>query len=113
MDFIYRARLPQLDEDDLTALDADLEEFHQVKQVFIMEGAQTSRYSFNNISKLHVIRHYSHVTREMGSPDGFTTETPERLHKDYVKASYHASNRIVPEPQMLTHLRRQEAWQIL
>ncbi|KAF8599349.1 hypothetical protein BDV93DRAFT_449464, partial [Ceratobasidium sp. AG-I] len=108
-DFMYRARMPQLDEDDLAALDADLEEFHQVKQIFRTEGVQTSMHGFNNIAKLHIIRHYSHVTREMGTPDGFTTETPERLHKDYVKPSYHASNGVVPEPQMLTHLRRQEA----
>ncbi|KAF8600664.1 hypothetical protein BDV93DRAFT_447042 [Ceratobasidium sp. AG-I] len=113
MDFLYRARMPQLDEDDLVTLDADLREFHEVKQIFITEGAHTSEYGFNNIAKLHILRHYSHLTREMGTPDGFTTETPERLHKDYVKASYHASNGIVPEPQMLTHLRRQEAWQML
>ncbi|KAF8593938.1 hypothetical protein BDV93DRAFT_409266, partial [Ceratobasidium sp. AG-I] len=109
MDFLYRARLPQLDEDDLVALDADLRAFHEVKDVFITEGVQTSPYGFNNIAKLHILRHYSHTTREMGTPDNFTTETPERLHKDYVKASYYASNGIVPEPQMLTHLRRQEA----
>ncbi|KAF8606354.1 hypothetical protein BDV93DRAFT_553533 [Ceratobasidium sp. AG-I] len=105
--------MPQLDEDDLAALDADLEEFHQVKQIFRTEGVQTSMHGFNNIAKLHIIRHYSHATREMGNPDGFTTETPECLHKDYVKPSYHASNGVVPEPQMLTHLRRQEAWQML
>lgn len=113
MDFLYRARMPQLDEGDLAARDADLQEFHQVKQIFVTEGAHTSKYGFNNIAKLHVIRHYSHITREMGTPDGFTTETPERLHKDYTKASYNRSNGVVPEPQMLTHLQRQEAWQLL
>jgi hypothetical protein len=113
MDFMYCARMPQLDEDDLNALDADLGEFHEVKQIFVTENAHTSKYGFNNISKLHAIQHYSHIIRKMGTPDGFTTETPERLHKDYIKVSYHASNGIVPELQMLTHLRRQEAWRIL
>jgi hypothetical protein len=113
MDFLYRARMPQLDEKDLAALDEDLREFHEVKAIFRTEGALTSKYGFNNLAKLHILRHYSHTTREMGTPDGFTTETPERLHKDYVKVSYHASNGVVPEPQMLTHLRRQEAWQLL
>lgn len=112
-DFMYRARMPQLDEDDLAAMDADLQEFHEVKQIFVTERAHTSKYGFNNISKLHIIRNYLHLTREMGTPDGFSTETPEQLHKDYVKVGYHASNSIVPEPQMLTHLRRQEAWQLL
>lgn len=113
MDFLYRARMPQLDDEDLAALDADLQRFHAVKEIFVTEGVQDSPYGFNNIAKLHILRHYSHMTREMGTPDGYTTETPERLHKDYVKASYNASNGIVPEPQMLTHLRRQEAWQLL
>ena len=113
MDFLYRARMPQLDEEDLADLDADLQEFHEAKEIFVREGAHTSEYGFNNIAKLHVLRHYSHTTREMGTPDGYTTETPERLHKDYVKASYNSTNGIIPEPQMLTHLQRQEAWQLL
>lgn len=113
MDFMYRARMPQLDEDDLAELDADLGELHEVKDVFIREKVQTSKYAFNNIAKLHILRHYAHLTREMGTPDGYTTETPERLHKDYIKTSYIASNGVVPEPQMITNLRRREAWQML
>lgn len=102
-----------MDEDDLTTLDADLAEFHEVKNIFIQKRAQTSKYGFNNIAKLHFLRHYTHVTREMGTPDGYTTETPERLHKDYIKVSYLGSNGVVPEPQMITNLRRREAWQML
>jgi hypothetical protein len=105
--------MPQLDKNDLDTLDADLGEFHKVKQVFVTEKAHTLKYGLNNISKLHAIQHYSHIICAMGTPDGFTTKTPEWLHKDYIKVSYHASNGIVPEPQMLTHLRHQEAWRIL
>lgn len=105
MDFLYRAQMPQLDEDDLAALDDDLREFHEVKNVFVQHDVHTSKYGFNNIAKLHILRHYTHFTREMGTPDGYTTETPERLHKDYIKFSYLASNGVVPEPQMITNLR--------
>jgi hypothetical protein len=110
MDFMYRAWMPQLDENDLDTLDVDLGEFHKVKQIFVTEKAHTLKYGFNNISKLHAIQHYSHIIHEMGTPDSITTKTPKQLHKEYIKVSYHASNGIIPELQMLTHLCHQEAW---
>ncbi|KAG9089203.1 hypothetical protein FS749_001534 [Ceratobasidium sp. UAMH 11750] len=110
IDFMYRARLPQLDEDDLGRLESDLEEFHEFKNIFRARGVHTSIYGFNGIAKLHTVRHYPHQTREMGSPDGYSTEGPERLHIDCVKVPYRASNGVNPEPQMLIDLQRREAW---
>lgn len=112
-DFMYRARMPQLDEDDLHELDADLAEFHDHKDIFRAKRVHTSRYGFNGIAKLHVLRHYTHYVREMGTPDGYSTEGPERLHIDYVKRPYHATNSVNPEPKMTTYLQREEGWDFL
>ncbi|KAG1750469.1 uncharacterized protein EDB91DRAFT_1078501 [Suillus paluster] len=44
-----------------------------------------------------------------GSTDGFNTELPERLHIDFAKEAYHASNKRDYEEQMALWLQRQEA----
>ncbi|KAG9080880.1 hypothetical protein FRC06_006036, partial [Ceratobasidium sp. 370] len=113
MDFTYRARAPQLDEDDLAELDADLAEFHQHKKIFESKGVFNSKYGFNGIAKLHILRHYPHLTREMGTPDNYSTEGPERLHIDYVKQPYARTNGVDPEPQMTVRLQQQDAWDFL
>lgn len=110
MDFTYRARMPQLDEDDLLELDMDLAEFHQNKDIFRVKRAHESTFGFNGISKLHILRHYTHLIREMGTPDNFSTDTPERLHIDCVKEPYELSSHVDPEPQMATCLERREGW---
>ncbi|QRW09327.1 leucine-tRNA ligase [Ceratobasidium sp. AG-Ba] len=110
VDFMYRAHLPQLDDDDLAQLGEDLAEFHQVKQVFISEGAIDSESGYDGIPKIHMLSHYVHLIREYGVPDGFNTEISERLHIDYVKLFYRASNKVDPIVQMVTMLQRREAW---
>jgi hypothetical protein len=109
MDFMYRARKPQLDEDDLDRLEDDLEEFHGAKGIFRVRRIHESRYRFNGIAKLHMLRHYPHQIREFGTPDGYSTEGPERLHIDLVKVPYRTTNGVNPEPQMVLHLQRLEA----
>lgn len=113
MDFTYRARTPQLDEDDLAELEADLAEFHKHKHVFAAKGAHKSKYGFDGISKLHILRHYTHLIREMGTPDNYSTDGPERLHIDYVKEPYDRTSGVCVEPQMTERLQQLEAWDFL
>ncbi|KAJ6612488.1 hypothetical protein B0H10DRAFT_2223102 [Mycena sp. CBHHK59/15] len=54
-------------------------------------------------------KHYTPMIRLFGSADGFNTEAPERLHIDYAKAGYRASNKKDYIPQMTLWLQRQEA----
>ena len=61
-----------------------------------------------NIPKLHFMLHYVEAICSRGSCDGFNTELPERLHIDYAKQAYHASNRRNYLEQMVTWLARQE-----
>ncbi|KAJ7699003.1 hypothetical protein B0H17DRAFT_1158261 [Mycena rosella] len=61
-----------------------------------------------NIPKVHSLDHYEHLIRLFGSADGFNTESPERLHIDYAKNAYRASNRKDYIEQMTLWLERQE-----
>lgn len=113
VDFLYRSRAPQLDEDDIANMEADLSDFHDYKEIFRQQNVLNTKHGWKGIPKIHMLIHYVHCTREMGTPDGYNTEGPERLHKDYVKFFYPFTSRVNAEPQLIVHLQRQEAWGIL
>ncbi|EMD30704.1 hypothetical protein CERSUDRAFT_69744 [Gelatoporia subvermispora B] len=106
LDFIYLALLQSHTEKSLDSLAEALNAFHRYKDVFIELGARTQ--SHFNIPKIHAMQHYVSMIRLFGSADGFNTESPERLHIDYAKDAYRASNRRDYVIQMVTWLRRQE-----
>ncbi|KAJ7651802.1 hypothetical protein B0H17DRAFT_1215187 [Mycena rosella] len=62
-----------------------------------------------NIPKINSLEHYEASIRLFGSADGFNTESPERLHIDYAKNAYRASNRKDYIIQMTLWLQRQES----
>jgi hypothetical protein len=82
-----------------------LDLFHASKDIFVDEGI---REHFN-ISKLHSLIHYIDSIILFGSLDGFNTEHPERLHIDYAKKGYRASNKCDYVIQMTRWLQCQEA----
>ena len=53
--------------------------------------------------------HYMEAIHSHGSVDGYNTEASERLHIDYAKEAYHASNKKDYIKQMTVWLGRQEA----
>ena len=54
------------------------------------------------LPKLHNwMYHIISSIKELGAINGFTTETYEFLHKDYVKKSYRASNKRKASKQMI------------
>ncbi len=55
------------------------------------------------------MQHYVDMIRSRGSADGLKPELPERLHIEFAKESYRASNRRQFFTQMTTWLTRQEA----
>ncbi|TFY58888.1 hypothetical protein EVJ58_g6136 [Rhodofomes roseus] len=107
LDFINLAALHSHTTETLTLLRQSLDDFHTYKHIFIELGARTQ--SHFNIPKLHAIEHYALMILKFGSADGFNTESPERLHIDYAKDAYRASNHKDYTAQMVTWLRRQEA----
>jgi hypothetical protein len=105
LDFIYYSQFQLHTSSTLEKLEKTLKTFHENKQIFIELGI---RKHFN-IPKLHAIQHYVEKIRYLGSPDGYNTEAPERLHIDYAKAAYRASNKRDYTEQMSIWLQRQEA----
>ena len=55
------------------------------------------------------MQHYIELIKCFGLVDGFNTESPERLHIDYAKEAYHASNKKDFIAQMTVWLCRQES----
>ncbi|KAJ7672356.1 hypothetical protein DFH06DRAFT_1266919 [Mycena polygramma] len=105
IDFIYYAQLQSHTVRTLNALQSALDTFHAHKQVFV---DLEIREHFN-IPKFHAIQHYIDSIRRLGSADGYNTESPERLHIDFAKKAYRASNRRDYTEQMALWLQRQEA----
>ncbi|KAJ7914801.1 hypothetical protein B0H13DRAFT_1454741, partial [Mycena leptocephala] len=87
----------------LLTLRTALDDFHAHKAIFIELGGRKEHF---NIPKIH---HYEPSIRLFGSADGFNTESPERLHIDYAKNVYRASNRKDYVIQMTLWLQRQES----
>ena len=105
IDFIFFSELHSHTSKTLTSLQESLETFHRHKHVFVAFGV---RDSFN-IPKIHNIQHYVDAIYSLGSADGYNTKLPERLHIDFAKSAYLASNKRDFVEQMAIWLQRQEA----
>ena len=79
--------------------------FHAHKDILTELGI---REHFN-VPKIHSLVHYVSSIRALGSADGYNTEYPERLHIDYAKDAYRASNKRDYIEKMALWLQRQEA----
>ncbi|KAL0955348.1 hypothetical protein HGRIS_001597 [Hohenbuehelia grisea] len=104
LDFLYLAQYPIHTDDTLALLDDALARFHADKGVFIDLGI---REDFN-LPKLHFALHYSQAIRLFCTTDNFNTEYTERLHIDFTKDAYRATNRKDEFTQMTTWLERRE-----
>jgi hypothetical protein len=105
IDFIYYAQLQSHTTRTLDAMQAALNTFHAHKQVFV----ELKIRAHFNIPKLHAMQHYVDGIRRLRSADGYNTESPERLHIDFAKKAYRASNRRDYTEQMALWLQRQDA----
>jgi len=105
IDFIYYAQLQLHTSKTLNALDSCLKTFHTHKELLIKLGI----HEHFNIPKLHAILHYLQAIRALGSVDGYNTESPERLHIEFAKDGYRASNKRDYLEQMALWLQRREA----
>ena len=104
LDFVYLARYPVHTDETLGLLDDALAHFHDSKDIFIDLGI---RDAFN-IPKLHFMRHYVMFIRLYGTTDNFDTSYTERLHIDFAKDAYAATNHKDEFTQMATWLERKE-----
>ncbi|GBE83271.1 hypothetical protein SCP_0503190 [Sparassis crispa] len=105
LDFIYYAHFEVHTEDSITKLETAWKAFHVNKHVFVDKDI---RQDFN-IPKAHSAEHYGWSIRSLGTVDGFNTENSERLHIDFAKRAYRATNKKAYLQQMTTWLTCQEA----
>ncbi|KAG2150669.1 uncharacterized protein EDB93DRAFT_1083873 [Suillus bovinus] len=105
LDFLYYAQLRVHSTESLNGLESALAIFHANKDVL----QQLDIRKHFNIPKLHQLSHYVQSILLFGATDGFNSELPERLHIDFAKEAYHASNKRDYEEQMALWLQCQEA----
>ncbi|KAI0683898.1 hypothetical protein BC835DRAFT_1294737 [Cytidiella melzeri] len=104
LDFLYLAQYPVHTDNTLSLLDDALARFHADKDVFVKLGI---RENFN-LPKLHFALHYTQSIRLFGTTDNFNTEYTERLHIDFTKDAYRATNKKDEFTQMTVWLERRE-----
>ncbi|KAH9040509.1 hypothetical protein EDB85DRAFT_1858737, partial [Lactarius pseudohatsudake] len=104
LDFLYLAQLPSHTSETLLRLKESLARFHEDKDVFVDLGV---REHFN-IPKVHSLLHYKSSITLFGSTDNYNTEQTERLHINFTKDAYRATNHKDEYPQMTAWLERRE-----
>ncbi|KAI9459935.1 hypothetical protein BJY52DRAFT_1204009 [Lactarius psammicola] len=104
LDFLYLAQLPSHTTDTLLHLEESLARFHDNKNVFVDLGVR----GHFNIPKVHSLLHYKSSITLFGTTDNYNTEQTERLHIDFTKDAYRATNHKDEYPQMTAWLERRE-----
>lgn len=104
MDFVFLAQYPVHTSKTLELLEDALSRFHENKSIFVDLGIR----GHFNFPKLHFISHYVNLIKLYGTTDNFNTETTERLHIDFAKDAYAATNHKDEFLQMTTWLERKE-----
>ncbi|KAL1945879.1 hypothetical protein VTO73DRAFT_1881 [Trametes versicolor] len=106
LDFIYLAHFETHTDSSLEALHQSWLDYHKYKVVFV----ELDIREHFNFPKGHSMEHYEPSIRSVGTADGYSTEHPERLHIDFAKLAYGASNKQASYIQQMTRwLERQEA----
>ena len=107
LDFLYLAQYMSHTSETFRRLDDALVRFHDNKAIFIDLG---TRDGFN-IPKFHSLLHYQSSITLFGTTDNYNTEQTERLHIDFAKDAYRATNRKDEYFQMTLWLERREKMQ--
>jgi Plavaka transposase len=104
LDFLFLAQYQCHTAHTISHLDDSLSAFHENKQVFLDLGV---REHFN-FPKLHSLIHYASSICLFSTTDNYNTEQSERLHIEFTKDAYRATNHKDEYPQMTLWLERCE-----
>ncbi|KAI0060270.1 hypothetical protein BV25DRAFT_1807574 [Artomyces pyxidatus] len=104
LDFAYITQFPVQSGRTLKVMEEALNRFHANKSIFVDLGI---RYHFN-FPKMHGLMHFGPSVEWFGTADNFNTSYSERLHIDFTKDAYRATNRKDEYPQMTLWLQRRE-----
>lgn len=97
LEFCYLARRARFSPLILTQLDAALDTFHHLREIFLETGV---RIHFN-LPRQHSLIHYRHLIEEFGAPGGLCSSITESRHITAVKKPWRRSNRYNALGQML------------
>lgn len=104
LDFLYLAQYPVHSTETLALLKDALLRFHENKLIFVELGI---RQHFN-FPKMHALIHYFEIIIWFGTTDNYNTEYAERLHINFTKDAYCATNHKDKFYQMTIWLERKE-----
>jgi len=104
LDFLYLMQLSVHSDDTLDLLEDALKRFHDNKTIFL---DLSIRENFN-LPKLHFANHYVEMIKCYGTTDNVNTQYTERLHIDFAKDAYNATNHKDEFTQMTLWLKRKE-----
>jgi hypothetical protein len=105
LDFLYLAQYPLHSTGTLELLGNALAFWDENKNIFVELNVQKH---FDNIPKLHFLRHYIVSVTLHGTTDNYNTKYTERLHIDLAKDAYRATNHVDEYTQMTRWLERRE-----
>ena len=102
LNFTFLAQFPSHMADTLCSLEESLTRFHNNKDIFIDVGVRENFI----LPKLHSLLHYGPSIALFGTMDNYNSEQMERLHIEFAKKGFHASNGKDKEFQMTTYVER-------
>lgn len=99
----------QIGEDDLTAIDDYIRQFHEHKSIVISKGWRTSPHPYKwEIAKLELQHHIIRTILNHGELRGISTDISEALHPNTLKKKYRNTNRKEYVAQIIQGLNRDE-----
>ncbi|KAF8599489.1 hypothetical protein BDV93DRAFT_511623 [Ceratobasidium sp. AG-I] len=112
LNFCYIARAARMTNHELEELGGAYAEMHRLKEVLVSSGIYQGLGRLDGIPKWHMLSHYVDSICELGTPDGYNTESPEYLHIVYVKRGWDESNKREVIPQLIDYCQCLEALRI-
>ncbi|TBU37260.1 hypothetical protein BD309DRAFT_995194 [Dichomitus squalens] len=100
LDFLYLAQYPIHTTRTLDLLEEHLQAFHANKSIFVDLGIRTHF----ELPKLHSLDHYRCSIELFGTTDNYDTQYSERLHIDFTKDAYRATNKKDELTQMTKYI---------
>lgn len=107
LDFMHLAQYESHDEITLGYMKDALQVWKENRDYFLRVRVRGDKNDFN-IPKFHSLLHYVTCIELFGTTNNYNTELFERLHIEFAKKGWRASNKRDETPQMTTWLERQE-----
>jgi len=97
LEFSYLVRRNVVTEQSLNEIDDALQRFHHFREAFRNTGVVNTF----SLPRQHSMKHYNHLIRQFGAPNGLCSSITESKHIKAVKRPYRRTNRFQALGQML------------